>query len=69
MKQAIYDNCQRQARLGFMVEQLPSRDNRVEIDEKFTDALGNYRPVIYYHVDDYTVGGFEGCDPIHKAGF
>ena len=58
LKQAIYDNCQRQVRLGFMVEQLPSRENRVEINEKFTDSIGNYRPIIHYHVDDYTVKGF-----------
>ena len=69
LKQAVYDNCQRQARLGFMVEQLPSRDNRVQISEKFTDALGNYRPVIHYHVDDYTVAGFTAATQFTKQVF
>ena len=58
LKRAIYDSCQRQVRLGFMVEQLPSAQNRVEINEQYTDSIGNYRPIIHYHVDDYTVAGF-----------
>ena len=69
LKQALYDNCQRQARLGFMVEQLPRKYNRVRIDEKFTDALGNYRPVIHYKIDDYVVGGFSAATQLTKQIF
>ena len=62
LRQALYENSQKQVRLGFMVEQLPSKSNCVKIDDKFTDAIGNYRPIINYHVDDYTVTGFsEAC--------
>jgi choline dehydrogenase-like flavoprotein len=43
----------RQFRFGFLFEQLPDENNRVTIDPKYKDPLGNYRPVIEYHVSDY----------------
>ncbi|MGU7784747.1 GMC family oxidoreductase [Burkholderia sp. PU8-34] len=48
----------RQVRFGILVEQLPEAGNRVEIDDRYRDILGNYRPVIHYDVGDYTRAGF-----------
>jgi choline dehydrogenase-like flavoprotein len=44
----------RQVRIGYDIEQLPSPKNRVTISPRYTDAIGCYRPIIDYHVQDYT---------------
>lgn len=46
-----------QFRFGFLVEQMPEHNNRVRIDPKYRDVIGNYRPVISYNVSDYTRAG------------
>lgn len=43
----------RQFRLGFELEQLPELSNRVTIDQRYRDAIGSFRPVISYRLDDY----------------
>jgi choline dehydrogenase-like flavoprotein len=47
----------RQLELAFMVEVLPNESNRVNVDASFKDQLGNMRPVISYHIPDYTLRG------------
>ncbi|MBX9347591.1 GMC family oxidoreductase [Chromobacterium vaccinii] len=49
----LADRVPRQALLHFECEQLPSPDNRITIDARFKDKLGNPRPVIHYSVSDY----------------
>jgi choline dehydrogenase-like flavoprotein len=46
----------RQFRLGFLVEQLPKKENRVTLSDK-VDALGLFRPAINYDLDDYSMKG------------
>jgi choline dehydrogenase-like flavoprotein len=53
----IKDQTSRQFRIGWEMEQLPSEENFVSIDEKYKDALGNYRPVINYNFNDYEKEG------------
>ncbi|ALM53362.1 GMC family oxidoreductase [Halomonas huangheensis] len=49
----------RQVRLGYLIEQLPDPDNRVELSESLTDHLGLPRPKITYRVrSDYERNGF-----------
>jgi choline dehydrogenase-like flavoprotein len=43
-----------QVQLGFLLEQLPEPRNRVTVDDRFLDAIGEHRPVIDYDLDDYT---------------
>jgi choline dehydrogenase-like flavoprotein len=49
----IGDRVTRQALLHFECEQLPEPDNRITINPKYTDILGNPRPVIYYDASPY----------------
>jgi choline dehydrogenase-like flavoprotein len=58
MQRALVDRITRQVHLSFLVEQLPEAGNKVTIDGRYRDALGNYRPVIHYDISDYTRGGF-----------
>jgi len=53
LRHRIGDVVPRQALLHFEVEQLPQASNRVTIDPRYVDALGNPRPVIHYDVSDY----------------
>lgn len=55
-----------QVRLASMLEQLPNPDNRVEIDETQTDALGIPRPRLTYAIDDYTNRGWEEANALHE---
>lgn len=65
----IRDVVARQFRLGFLIEQLPSSTNRVTIDPQWLDAIGNYRPVITYNVDDYSLSGMYQANRISDAIF
>lgn len=47
----------RQFRLGFELEQLPLPTNRITIDATHRDAIGNFRPVISYQLDEYCKKG------------
>jgi choline dehydrogenase-like flavoprotein len=40
-----------------MIEVLPEPDNRVTVDPRYRDQLGNMRPVISFKVPDYTMRG------------
>lgn len=57
LRQQLGQVLPRQIRLDMMTEQLPDATNRVTIDDRWRDPLGNYRPVIHYNVDDYSQGG------------
>jgi choline dehydrogenase-like flavoprotein len=54
LRSALYSDVQRQVSFGFQIEQLPDPNNRVTVDPQYMDALGNYRPVITYNIDDYS---------------
>ena len=51
----------RMVKIGFMFEQLPAPTNRVTIDPRHRDQLGNYRPVLSYGYADYSLKGVEAA--------
>ena len=59
----------RQFRLGFEFEQLPELNNRVTIDARYRDAIGNFRPVIAYRVDDYCRSGIAAAKRVSDKIF
>lgn len=59
LQQKLIAQLSRQVRFGILVEQLPESQNRVTIDPKYTDPLGNFRPVINFDVGVYSRAGFE----------
>jgi choline dehydrogenase-like flavoprotein len=61
LREQLADQMTRMVKIGFMFEQLPSADNRVTIDPQYRDALGNYRPVLAYHYQDYSLKGIEAA--------
>jgi len=47
----------RQLLLAFMIDVPPDESNRVTVDPRYRDPLGNMRPVISYTPPDYTMRG------------
>jgi len=66
----LNDLLTRQFRFGLLLEQAPQPENRVTIDETYTDGLGIPRPHIDYGLDEYTMEGFrvaaDTCSAIFK---
>ena len=50
-------------------EQLPSAASNVSIDPRYVDPLGNPRPVISYHLDDYTLAGMAAATDVYRQVF
>ena len=59
----------RQVLLHFECEQDPQPENRVTIDPKYKDRLGNYRPVIHYNASEYVKKAFEAAKLISDQIF
>lgn len=61
LRQKLRSAVQRQVTFGFLMEQLPSADNRVTIDDRWRDQLGLHKPVLHYEIDDYTLAGISAA--------
>lgn len=61
LRSTLADRMSRMVKIGFMFEQLPIPENRVSINPKFKDDMGNYRPVLSYQYDDYSLAGVESA--------
>lgn len=57
LRRALVGQISRQLLLAFMIEVLPERTNRITVDQKYKDALGNMKPVVSYKIPDYTMDG------------
>lgn len=57
LRRALVDKISRQLQLAFMVETPPNPSNRVTVDSRYRDPLGNMRPVLSFGVPDYTMRG------------
>ena len=57
LRRDLADRITRQLLLAFMIEMVPDETNRVSVNSKYTDDLGNMRPVISYHIPEYTMRG------------
>jgi choline dehydrogenase-like flavoprotein len=55
LRETLINRISRQLLLAFMCEMPPDISNRVTIDPKYKDKLGNYRPVINYNLPDYSL--------------
>lgn len=70
LAQALNGLLTRQFRLGCLLEQNPSPNNRIEPDPTLTDGLGIPRPKISYSFDEYLVNGFRAarrtCSAIYR---
>ncbi len=57
LRRGAVDRISRQLLLAFMVEVMPDPSNRITVDGRYRDQLGNPRPVLNYGVPDYSMAG------------
>ena len=69
LRERLASTLSRQVRMSLAVEQLPNMGNRVTLDRRFVDPLGNPRPAISYEIDDYTLAGMVEATRVAKAIF
>jgi choline dehydrogenase-like flavoprotein len=61
LREHLNHDLTRQLLLHFECEQAPNPNNRVTIDERYKDPIGNYRPVVHYDADDYMRKSFKAA--------
>ena len=69
LRRQLADSLGRQVRLSLAVEQLPERENRITLDRRFVDPLGNPRPAIHYRISDYTLEGMVAARGVSEQLF
>jgi choline dehydrogenase-like flavoprotein len=57
LRAALVSQLSRQLLLAFMIEVAPEPANRVTVDRRYRDPLGNLKPVISFRVPDYSLEG------------
>ncbi|MBV8541646.1 MAG: GMC family oxidoreductase [Pseudonocardiales bacterium] len=67
LRHALGDQIGRQLQLQLAVEQPADRDNRVTIDDRYRDAMGNHRPVLTYNLSDHVKEGLAAAKRVASA--
>ncbi len=57
LQRGLVDRISRQVLVDFMVEVPATPANRITVDPRYRDQLGNLRPVLSYSVNDYVLDG------------
>jgi len=69
LRQTLGNQIGRQLQLQFAVEQPADPNNRVTIDCRYRDAMGNLRPVLTYNLSDHVKKGFAAAKCVASAIF
>lgn len=69
LRESLVSTLTRQVRLSLAIEQLPEAGNRVTLDRRFLDPLGNPRPAIHYRISDYTLKGMAAARSVSSQLF
>jgi choline dehydrogenase-like flavoprotein len=57
LQRGLVDRISRQVLVDFMVEVPPEPGNRITVDPRYRDQLGNLKPVLSYSINDYVLDG------------
>ena len=69
IRAGLAKSLQSQIVMGYLIEQLPRRDNRVTIQDNWVDDLGIPKPVLQYDIDDYSLAGMEAASGLTRDVF
>jgi choline dehydrogenase-like flavoprotein len=69
LRQHLAEQFNRHVRFSLAIEQLPNPSNSVSLDYRFVDPLGNPRPLLNYHIDEYTLKGMLAATKVYQAIF
>jgi choline dehydrogenase-like flavoprotein len=67
LRQTLGDQIGRQLQLQFAMEQPADRGNRVTIDDRYRDVMGNPRPVLTYNLSDHVKEGMAAARDVASA--
>ncbi|MGH3913073.1 MAG: GMC family oxidoreductase [Pseudonocardiaceae bacterium] len=67
LRQTLGDQIGHQLQLQFAMEQPADPENRVTIDERYRDAMGNPRPVLTYNLSDHVKEGIVAARQVASA--
>ena len=67
LRQTLGDQIGRQLQLQCAMEQPADRDNRVTIDDRYRDVMGNPRPVLTYNLSDHVKEGMAAARDVASA--
>jgi choline dehydrogenase-like flavoprotein len=69
LRETLRDTLGRHVRVGCLVEQPGTPDNRISLDSRYVDPLGLPRPIIYYNLDDYVLAGMAAAGQVSSLLF
>jgi len=69
LQRGIVNRVSKQLLLDYMVEMLPEPSNRITVDPEYRDQMGNLRPVLNYHIPEYTMRGIAYARRLSKQLF
>lgn len=69
LRRSLVDRISRQLMLSFMIDMPAEPSNRITVDGRYVDALGNLRPVISYSLPDYTMDAVAASRRISRRLF
>jgi choline dehydrogenase-like flavoprotein len=67
LRHALGDQIGRQLQLQFAMEQPADPNNRVTIDDRYRDAMGNPRPILTYNLSDHVKEGMAAAMSVASA--
>lgn len=69
LRQELISRISRQILLAFMCEMPAVTSNRVAIDSRYKDQLGNYRPVIHFDIPEYSKAAMAYARDVSRSIF
>jgi len=69
LRRGMADEVSRHLMLSWMIELMPEPSNRITVDGRYLDALGNLRPVISYSLPEYTMDAVAASRRISRQIF
>jgi choline dehydrogenase-like flavoprotein len=69
LRHRVVERVSRQLMFSFMIELMPEPSNRITVDGRYIDALGNLRPVISYSLPEYTMDAVAASRRVSRQMF
>ncbi|GLT17678.1 dehydrogenase [Vibrio zhanjiangensis] len=69
LRKGVVDRISNQLLFAYMVEQVADESNRITVDPKYKDAIGNMRPIVNYNLSDYSKAGIAYARKTSKVFF
>jgi choline dehydrogenase-like flavoprotein len=69
LRRRVVDRVSRQLMFSFMIDLMPEASNRITVDGRYVDAMGNLRPVLSYSLPEYTMDAISASRRVSRQLF